>query len=169
MAQTRSHRHAPTGPTGHDHASCVADALALAEEICRSQGARLTPIRRRVLELVWESHRPAGAYEILDRLNESGRRMAPIAVYRALDFLMEHGLVHRLASRNAFIGCTHPVRAHAAQFLICERCETVTELEDGEIARAVSDGATRAGFSLSGHVIEAQGICEACRRGAPAR
>ena len=169
MAQTRSHRHAPAGPTGHDHASCVADALALAEDICRSQGARLTPIRRRVLELVWESHRPAGAYEILDRLNESGRRMAPIAVYRALDFLMEHGLVHRLASRNAFIGCTHPVRAHAAQFLICERCETVTELEDGEIARAVSDGATRAGFSLSGHVNEAQGICEACRRGAPAR
>ncbi|MBM3540425.1 MAG: transcriptional repressor [Alphaproteobacteria bacterium] len=169
MARTSSHRHVPARPAGHDHTLCVADALSLAEDICRGQGARLTPIRRRVLELVWESHRPAGAYEILDRLNKSGRRMAPIAVYRALDFLMEQGLVHRLASRNAFIGCTHPAKAHAAQFLICERCETVTELEDEGIARAVSDGATRAGFSLSGHVIEAQGLCESCRRGAPAR
>jgi Fur family zinc uptake transcriptional regulator len=155
-------------PAGHDHALCVADALAQAEDICRAEGARLTPIRRKVLELVWESHRPAGAYDLLERLNAAGRRMAPIAVYRALDFLMEHGLVHRLASRNAFIGCPHPTRAHAAQFLICERCETVTELEDDRIVRAVSDGASRAGFSLSAHVIEAQGLCERCRRAGPA-
>ncbi len=152
-----------TPPAGHDHEHCIADALAKAETICERHGARLTPMRRRVLELVWQSHRPVGAYDLLDLLNARGRRHAPIAVYRALDFLIERGLVHRLASRNAFIGCSHPAEPHTAQFLICERCHAVTELEDKAIAGAIRAGASHLGFTLAAHVVEAQGVCATCR------
>src|SRR5690606_10698879 len=89
----------------HDHEQCVSDALAAAEQVCERSGARLTPVRRGVLGLVWQSHRPMGAYDLLDTLaREDDRRPAPPTVYRALDFLQEHGLVHRIASLNAFIG-----------------------------------------------------------------
>lgn len=153
-----------TPPAGHDHDHCIADALAQAEAICAQRGARLTPMRRRVLELVWQSHRPVGAYDLLELLNAGGRRHAPIAVYRALDFLIERGLVHRLASRNAFIGCSHPAEPHTAQFLICERCHAVTELKDKAIAGAIRAGASHLGFTLAAHVVEAQGVCASCRR-----
>ena len=93
----------------HDHSRCVAEALAEAEALCAKQGTRLTTLRKRVLELVWASHKPLGAYDILGVLSEEdGRRAAPPTVYRALDFLLENGLVHRIASLNAFIGCVHP-------------------------------------------------------------
>ena len=89
----------------HDHDACVDDAMARAEAICGAQGARLTPMRRRVLELVWNGHRPRGAYDILEDLASDGKKPAPLTVYRALDFLVEQGLVHRLESLNAFVGC----------------------------------------------------------------
>jgi Fur family zinc uptake transcriptional regulator len=104
---TQSLFHAPD----HDHARCEADAIAEAEAVCTTRGVRLTPQRRQVLALLASGHRPLGAYEIMDRLAEQGPRPAPISVYRALDFLMENGLVHRLASRNAFLAC---VQYHAA-------------------------------------------------------
>ena len=96
----------------HDHRVCVKDALEQATAICAKRGARLTPIRRRVLELIWASHKPSGAYDILEALSQEsrGKRIAPPTVYRALDFLLEQGLIHRLESLNAFIGCPHPMR-----------------------------------------------------------
>jgi Fur family transcriptional regulator, zinc uptake regulator len=150
----------------HDHGVCVADALGRADEICRSRGVRLTDIRRRVLEIVWSSHAAIGAYDILEKLREKGGRQAPIAVYRALDFLMEQGLVHRLASRNAYIGCDEPAHAHEAQFLICEKCQTVSELSDKRIEEAIRSGAERKRFRVGGHVVEIQGVCASCRRAA---
>src|SRR5262245_4876474 len=109
---------------GHDHDRCVTDALSAAEAVCARAGDRLTPLRRRVLELVWASHRPAGAYALLDRLREDGRGAAPPTVYRALDFLLERGLIHRIESLNAFVGCAHPGENHLVQFLICRSCGT---------------------------------------------
>ena len=97
----------------HDHSQCVDSALADADALCARQGVRLTALRRRVLELVWQSHKPLGAYDILGTLSEEdGRRAAPPTVYRALDFLMENGLIHRIASLNAFIGCVRPEHSH---------------------------------------------------------
>jgi zinc transport system ATP-binding protein len=108
----------------------VHSALAEADALCTRQGLRLTALRRRVLELVWQSHKPLGAYDILAVLSEQdGRRAAPPTVYRALDFLLENGLVHRIASLNAFIGCSHPEHAHQGQFLICRECHVAIELE----------------------------------------
>ena len=150
-------------PPEHDHDACVADASADAEAICHARGVRLTPQRRRIFEIVWSSHNPIGAYEILDRLNEDGGRAAPMTVYRALDFLMEQGLVHRLASLNAFLGCHHPGEKHSGQFLICRACGRAAELEDDRIARAISTGAARSGFAVEDQLVEIEGLCPDCQ------
>ena len=149
----------------HDHAVCVDDALARAERLCEERGARLTPVRRRVLELVWRGHRPRGAYDILEDLANEGRRAAPLTVYRALDFLVAHGLVHRLESLNAFIGCTDPGVRHATQFLVCRACGTALEVSDPGVARAVEAAAGAAGFRVEQPMVEIRGLCPRCRAG----
>lgn len=150
-------------PPHHDHDDCVASAIANAERVCRERGLRLTGLRRRVLELVWNSHKPAGAYEILDRLNREGKRAAPPTVYRALEFLMGAELVHRLDSLNAFVGCPDPGRSHTGQFLICRRCRYVAELDDAEIDTLVERKAARLGFTAVRQMVEIEGTCRNCR------
>jgi len=150
-------------PTAHDHVNCVSNAMATAEDLCRQRGLRFTALRRRVLTLVWDSHKPVGAYDILDRLSAEGRRAAPPTVYRALEFLIEAGLVHRLDSLNAFIGCPDPARSHSGQFLICRQCRTVVELDDRDIATLVGDKARQLGFSAVHQMLEIQGLCSDCR------
>ncbi|MCK6451549.1 MAG: transcriptional repressor [Alphaproteobacteria bacterium] len=153
------------GPTAgqHDHKACVSNALAMASALCQRRGVRLTPLRQRVLELVWRSHVPVGAYEILDRLRvEDGRSAAPPTVYRALEFLMEQKLIHRIESLNAFVGCIDPSRPHAAQYLICRQCGTVTELDDGAVAAAIQEQARRQGFSIDRQSVEVHGTCGHC-------
>ena len=152
-------------PKGHDHADCASAALEAAERLCVRRGARLTEIRRRVLELVWRSHQPVGAYAILERLGRERGRVAPPTVYRALEFLIAHGLVHRIASRNAFIGCAHPDRDHIGQFLVCSDCGSAAELDDRRIDRAIRSGAEAAGFAVERPVIELAGRCPNCRDG----
>lgn len=151
----------------HDHSHCVSQALAAAEGLCQRQGARLTALRKRVLELVWASHRPLGAYDILAVLSEEdGRKAAPPTVYRALDFLLEQGLVHRIASLNAFIGCNHPGEAHQGHFLICRQCHTAIELEQGGIDTAIRASAQALGFAVEGQTVEVVGLCAQCREAA---
>jgi Fur family zinc uptake transcriptional regulator len=149
--------------TRHDHAHCVATALATAEALCKTRGERFTPVRRRVLELVWASHKPVGAYALLDRLRADGRSAAPPTVYRALEFLLEQGLVHRVESLNAFLGCAHPANGHAAQFLICRKCGTAAELDETDIAAAIDRHAKRTGFAVERRTVEASGLCAGCR------
>jgi len=127
-------------------------------------GLRLTALRRRVLELVWQSHKPLGAYDILAVLSDQdGRRAAPPTVYRALDFLLENGLVHRIASLNAFIGCNHPEHAHQGQFLICRECHVALELEQPAISQAIVQSAADVGFKVEGQTVEVVGLCSACQ------
>ncbi len=147
----------------HDHASCVAEAMSRAEMVCKQQGRKLTARRRRVLELVWDSHRPVGAYDILEALCEDGKRHAPPTVYRALDFLIEAGLVHRLDSLNAFIGCPDPSHAHVGQFLICTECRLVVELDSKDIESLVNQTAAGQGFQAESFGLEVQGCCRSCR------
>jgi len=148
---------------GHDHKACGAHALAEAQEICSARGARLTDLRRRVLEIVWEGHRPLGAYDILARINADGSRNAPMAVYRALDFLIEQGLVHRLSSLNAFVGCRHPGETHAGQFLICNTCKDVAELTSAAVSKTVAKAAMAHGFQPASEIVEVMGLCPNCR------
>lgn len=153
--------------TQHDHAGCINNALQTAERLCREHGLRFTALRRRVLALVWDSHRPIGAYEILGRLGDEGRTAAPPTVYRALDFLIEAGLVHRLDSLNAFIGCPDPDHVHTGQFLICRECRTVVELDDGDIKSLVASKAEALGFTAVKQVLEIEGLCNSCRKTGP--
>ena len=147
----------------HNHDACVSQALADARAICREQNARLTAIRERVLELIWQSHKPLGAYDILGQLGSEGHNAAPPTVYRALDFLLQHGLVHRLASLNAFTGCSHAGENHHGLFLICHQCGTVLELESAPVSQAIDDAARAQAFQPEGVTLEISGLCPRCR------
>ena len=146
----------------HEHEGCIEDALARAEGVCRQRGARLTPLRRKVLELVWGSHRAVKAYDLLAALGDGEGAAKPPTVYRTLEFLMDLGLVHRIDSLNAFVGCPKPDRSHSAQFLICGGCGEVSEINAASIDRAVADQAAGSGFALSRQIIELHGKCPHC-------
>lgn len=149
----------------HDHSHCVDSALATAERLCAEAGARLTPLRKRVLELVWASHKPLGAYELLDQLAQEGHKPAPPTIYRALDFLLQHGLVHRITSLNAFLGCTHPEQAHGGYFLICQHCGTAEELTEVKgLTTAIDATTAAAGFTVTHGALELMGSCQACTK-----
>lgn len=147
----------------HDHRHCIKAALAEAERICREQSGRLTEQRKRVLELVWKSHKPVGAYAILEQLRAEGYNGAPPTVYRALEFLLEHGLIHRIESLNAYTGCAHPGEQHSGQFLICSKCQRVAELDDPKVSATISSSAARHGFAADHQVIEIRGLCPHCQ------
>jgi len=147
----------------HDHRDCVAAALARAETLCRRRGARLTRIRRRVLELIWAGHRPLPAYELLAQLRREKHNATPPTIYRALDFLLTHRLAHKIESLNAYIGCTRPQHDHAGQFLICDGCRQVAELHDPELQRMLERKASRAGLKAARQTIEIRGRCKGCR------
>jgi Fur family transcriptional regulator, zinc uptake regulator len=148
----------------HDHGRCASAAIAHAEVLCAARAQRLTPMRRHVLEALLDSHRPLGAYEIIERLAALGRP-APITVYRALDFLRDNGLVHRIESRNAFVACVHNHGGgdDLIVFLICERCGAVGEAPGANVAETLKASARAAGFAPESPVIEIAGICAHCR------
>ena len=152
----------PFKPRRHRHQQCVDDALSAAEQLCAERGRKLTPLRRRVLELIWSSHEPARAYDILEQLDGEGRSGAPPTVYRALEFLLANGLVHRIQSLNAYVGCGEPATAHAGQFLICRGCNTVGELDDPEIEALITGKAGATGFDVERQTIEIMGLCPDC-------
>jgi Fur family zinc uptake transcriptional regulator len=156
----------PTFPApDHDHDRCAADALRHAEGVCERRAQKFTPIRRRVLLALLSSHRPLGAYEVIDELAKSMPRPAPITVYRALDFLMENGLVHRIESRNAYLACAHDHDAAAmVTFLICEVCGSVGEIPDASVAQDLNAAARATGFAPKLSVVEITGTCAHCQK-----
>jgi len=152
----------------HDHRACIDSALATARAVCEQRAARLTPLREQVLRLVWQSHKPLGAYALLEQLAADTppgqrRRLGPPTIYRALEFLSEYGLVHRINSLNAFIGCQHPQDPHHSYFLICRRCESTVELASDALASAVHTAAAEARFQAEGASIEITGLCPSCK------
>lgn len=163
MAEFNSPSHpSPQGPN-HDHLRCVVAAMENAEGVCKERGARLTPLRRQVLELIWRSHVPVSAYELLDGLRAGGRRADPPTIYRALAFLAEHSLIHRIESRNAYMGCADPLSDHRAQVLVCDGCGEAVEVELGGLAQGLADRAADLGFAVAGQTIEASGLCRGCQ------
>lgn len=168
-AHTHAHDHAPTAAAApHDHAHCVADALTRADALCAERGARLTTLRRRVLELVWSSHRPRGAYAVLEDLSQQdGKATAPLTVYRALEFLVEQGLVHRIESLNAYVGCAAPGATHSGQFLVCEGCGDAAEIDDPSIRSAIDAAAAARGFRVQRPTVEVRGVCKDCQEKHP--
>jgi len=138
---------------------------------CARRGAQLTDLRRQVLRLVLEADQPVGAYALLDRLKETRASAAPPTVYRALDFLLEQGLIHKVERLNAYVGCVEAQHGqageyhdhgHPHQFLICSRCGATTEISDAAVTQALTGAAARAGFRLHHATVEAEGLCARC-------
>jgi Fur family zinc uptake transcriptional regulator len=140
-----------------------AAAITAAEAICARSGARLTRTRRRVLEQVAAAGRPVTAYEVVDRLRSIDRSATPAGVYRSLEFLGRHGLVHRLESSKAFVACAIPDHAHPSQMLICRACGAAIEAEDRQVSTAAEALGKRLGFALDRRTIELTGVCPACQ------
>lgn len=156
----------PLASRQHDHSQCIDSALATARQLCSDSGARLTQLREQVLKIVWQSHQPLGAYAVMEVLSQqSTRRIAPPTVYRALDFLLEQGLVHRVNLLNAYIGCSHPGVPHQHNFLICQQCDVAVEFEAPQMDQAISDSAREQGFQISGQSVEVLGLCSNCSGG----
>ncbi len=140
-----------------------AERVALAMSLCGARGAQLTTLRRQILELLWESGRPTGAYELIKALKlRDSRPVGPPTVYRALVFLMSQGLVSKIESRNAYVPCAHPERRHDCLFFICSNCGASVELEDQRLECLISEDAALIGFRPRRRVIEVAGVCAAC-------
>ena len=154
---------APAFHCDHDHRHCIDQAMAQARSLCQQRGARLTPVRQRVLELVWQSHQPLGAYQILEQLAKDGFNSAPPTVYRALEFLLEQGLAHRITSLNAFIGCCQPLSHHAGYFLICRQCGSAQELKSPALRAELQQQAASQGFKIEQETVELAGLCPNCQ------
>ena len=147
----------------HDHGRCVARALDAAEDACAVRRLSLTPLRRRTLEILLESHAALGAYDVLARLEAEGFGSKPPVAYRALGFLVENGFAHRIEGLSAFVACDRPGAEHAPSFLVCRGCRRVAE---EAIPAPLGPEAEAEGFAIERTVVEAQGLCPMCRRAA---
>ncbi|GLU35463.1 Fur family transcriptional regulator [Trinickia caryophylli] len=145
------------------HAHSLAERLARADAYAAEQGLMLTELRRQVYEQVVGAGRPIGAYDLLAALEPQRGRVPPTTVYRALDFLVEHGFVHRIESLNAFVACCEIGKPHQGQFLICERCGDTLEIPGEELAERLSSAPPAHGFEVHKQVVELSGLCGDCK------
>lgn len=150
----------------HDHAHCIAAGVKTADAHCRKAGVQLTPVRRKVLEILLTEHRALGAYDILDVLARDGFASQPPTAYRALDFLVSHGFAHRIERLNAFVACAHPGSDHTPAFLVCRVCDAVAEASADATSGRLGKAAEDAGFTIERAVVEAVGICPNCEHAA---
>ena len=146
----------------HDHGLCRSEAIAVAEATCAARGAQLTPVRRQALEILLESHRALGAYDVLARLDQAGFGSKPPVAYRALGFLVDQGFAHRIEKLNAFVACAHPGATHDPAFMICRACHTVAEA-GGTPSNELQQTAAASGFVIEQTVVEAEGLCPSCQ------
>ncbi|WP_088330181.1 transcriptional repressor [Lacimicrobium sp. SS2-24] len=135
-----------------------------ARRYCESKGARFTQLREKIYAILINKAGATGAYELLDTLKETENSAKPATVYRTLDFLLEFGLVHRLESNNAFIACHHFGCSHPVQFLICDSCGEVKEIQSEGLKETLDAQAHAFGFKVSTQTIEAHGQCAQCQQ-----
>lgn len=153
----------------HNHQLCIDTALQQAKVLCQDRGVRLTTLREQVLRLIWSSHKPLGAYTLMDMLAEDQtRRVAPPTVYRALDFLREQHFIHKIHSLNAYVGCNDPQTQHQGHFLICQHCGIAVESGGDSINKALMQTAKALGFQAQQQCVEILGACPACVGDQPA-
>ncbi len=147
----------------HNHNACIHSALSKARHICAAKELRFTRIRKKILELIWSGHKPVLAYELLKTLRQEKHNAEPPTVYRALDFLLENQLIHKIESLKAYVGCRFPDKDHVSQFLICTECDEVAEIEDDDVNKIITRQATRSGFRVDQQTVEIKGLCPVCQ------
>lgn len=156
------------GFSKHNHKLCVAAALGEADAHCQARQLRFTPVRRRTLGILLESHTAVGAYEVLERLSSEGLGSKPPIAYRALGFLLDNGFIHRVETLNAYIACSHPGASHHPAFLICKDCGGVAEATVNPTTGTLGRTAKQSGFQIQHTTIEAEGQCPDCQQRATA-
>lgn len=148
---------------GHDHQHCVEDAMQRADLLCAQRQVRFTALRRQVLALVWSSHEAVKAYDLIEKLSrQSSEQIKPPTIYRALEFLLAQGLIHRVESLNAYVGCPHPEHPHVGMLLICSVCGVVAELDSPTITEALTTNAQNMNFTIHHQMVEVTGTCAGC-------
>lgn len=147
----------------HDPIDCISEAMASAEKRCAKHSLRLTAVRRQVLKILLEENVALGAYDILEHLRQAGYKSQPPVAYRALDFLVNNGFVHKVERLNAFIACSYPGESHSPAFMICRRCDVVAETRSTPAKGTLGAAARSAGFRIERTVVEAEGLCPACQ------
>ena len=147
----------------HDHSRCINAALARANDICAAKNARMTTTREAVLRLLWQNHKALGAYQLQAQLSELfNKPIAPPTVYRAIEFLLELGLIHRIHSLNAYIGCPFPNSEHSNLFMICTQCGSVAEMTHNTINGLLQSASEKGNFTLKSQSLELSGLCPQC-------
>ena len=148
----------------HNHKACKEQALSRAQQICEQKGLRFTEIRQRILQFIWSNHEPILAYDLLKLLRQEKANAEPPTVYRALDFLLENQLIHKIESLNAYTGCQFPEKNHVSQFLICNGCNQIAELDNSQVNKVIHQQLALSGFSIEQQTIEIKGLCSNCQQ-----
>lgn len=146
----------------HNHTQCISSAIQRAEQLCATRGARFTPMRRKVLQLIWESHQAVKAYDLLDRIKASDQGATPMTIYRALQFLQDQGFIHRVETLNAYLGCSHAELKHEVMLLICDQCQQITERTTPSVTSLMQEDIAKSGFLAKRSTIEIYGTCKDC-------
>ena len=146
-----------------DHNHCIENAITSAKCYCNSNKIQFTPLRERVLRKVWESHKSVKAYDLINNMGSKNEPVKPPIVYRVLDFLLNIGLIHRIDSLNAFVGCQHPFEHENCYLLICENCAVVEESCSDKFTSEINKISQHRRFSPTHTVLEIHGYCAACR------
>lgn len=144
------------------HTKCIKSALTEAEKICLQKDLNFTKLRKNILILIWESHNPLKAYDILQHLQKIDPSAKPITVYRALNFLLKNHIIHKLESQNTFFGCSHPGKAHNCYFLICKACNKVEEGCKTDLLKDIYKNFQQKNFKIEHITLEIQGKCKVC-------
>ena len=148
----------------HRHTLCIKNALARANKICTEKQVRLTPIRSKVLELIWQSHKPIKAYDLLAQLSNHNHIEKPPTVYRALEFLLDNQLIHKIESSNTYIGCEFDHKCGDTQFFICDQCDEVKEVQESKLDQTLLETSQKQGFIPHQTHVEIHGICAQCAK-----
>ena len=148
----------------HRHKQCIKNALEKADRLCSESSLRLTPIRRKVLELIWQSHKPIKAYDLLAQLSSGEHIEKPPTVYRALDFLLENHLIHKIESSNAYIGCEVDHDVLDSKFFVCDKCDEVKEVCEPKLEKSLLEASKKQGFIPDQTTIEIHGTCARCAK-----
>jgi Fur family zinc uptake transcriptional regulator len=146
----------------HDHEKCQNDAFTVATKICQEKNIRFTKLRKKVFSIIAKDHKPAKAYDILSLLQKEDNSAKPSTVYRTLDFLLEYNLIHKLHISNSYVSCTHPLKHQKCYFLICNKCNQVSECCNDQISKEIDRIASNNNFKISESIVEIKGVCKKC-------
>lgn len=141
----------------------IEESISRVVEICKENNLVFTEIRQKVFEIIIEHTKPIKAYEILDDLTKIlGKSSHPPTVYRAIDFLIENGFIHKLNSINSYVGCFHPKIHKECYFLICKKCNIYQECCDKNLTDNIFKTADKRDFIVSNTTLEIEGHCQGC-------